>query len=119
MSCPSYFGPWGYRKVMQTFEPRTINRIIGYGILVFLIGFFIGVHWIKYVQLLIPVGSLMAFFGVFYFFKQTDLEEEFTMDPKDDLLTYFFDVIVLKFWTFIILIWMILMNLVLVTRGWQ
>jgi hypothetical protein len=105
--------------VRRSLEARTINRMIGYGVLVFLIGFFIGVHWIKYVQLLIPIGSLMAFCGVFFFFKETNLEEEFAMDPKDDVLTYFGDVILLKFWTFIILIWMIVMNLVLVTKGWQ
>src|SRR5690606_7540630 len=85
--------------VSQTFAPGTINRLIGYGILVFLIGFVAGVNWIKYLQLLIPVGSLMTFFGVFYFLKQTNLQEEFRMNPKDDVLTYFWDVLVLKLWT--------------------
>ncbi len=104
--------------VSQTFAPRTINRLIGYGILVFLIGFFLGVNWIKSVQLLIPIGSLMTFFGVFYFLKQTNLREEFRMNPKDDVLTYFWDVLVLKLWTCMFLILMIVMNLMLIKGGW-
>lgn len=104
--------------VSQTFAPGTINRLIGYGILVFLIGFFLGVNWIKSVQLLIPIGSLMTFFGAFYFLKQTNLQEEFRMNPKDDVLTYFWDVLVLKLWTCMFLIWMIVMNLMLIKGGW-
>ena len=102
----------------QTFAPGTINRLIGYGILLFLIGFFLGVNWIKSVQLLIPIGSLMTFFGVFYFLKQTNLQEEFRMNPKDDVLTYFWDVLVLKLWTCMFLIWMVVMNWMLISRGW-
>ena len=102
----------------QTFAPSTINRLIGYGILVFLIGFFLGVNWIKSLQLLIPIGSLMTVFGVFYFLKQTNLQGEFREDPKDDVLTYFWDVLVLKLWTCMFLIWMIVMNWMLITRGW-
>lgn len=104
--------------VRRKFTPGIINRLIGYGILIFLIGFLVGVNLIKHVQLLIPFGSLMTFFGVFYFLRQTNLQEEFRMDPKDDALTYFWNVIVLKLWTCMFLIWMIVMNLMLITSGW-
>ena len=102
----------------QTFAPGSINRLIGYGILVFLIGLFLGVNWIKCVQLLIPIRSLMTFFGVFYFLKQTNIQEEFRMNPKDDVLTYFWDVLVLKLWTCMFLIWMIVMNWMPISMGW-
>lgn len=97
--------------------PQTTNRLIGYGILVFSIGFFIGVHWIKYVQLLMPLGSISTFIGVFYFLKNTNLTTEFTMNPKDDILTYFWNVIVLKLWTLTFVFWMVVMDLTLISRG--
>jgi hypothetical protein len=95
----------------------TINRLIGYGILVFSIGFFLGVHWIKYLQLLMPLGSLMTFLGVIYFFKETNLEDQFKKHPREDMLTYFWNVIVLKLWTSIFVLWMITMDLTLITNG--
>ena len=96
---------------------KTINSLIGYGILVFLIGFFLGLILIKYLQLLMPVGSLMTFTGVFYFFKTTNLNDQFRKTDDEDLLTYFWNVIVLKLWTFIFLLWMISMDLTLVFTG--
>jgi hypothetical protein len=68
---------------------KKINRLIGYGILVFSVGFFVGLHWIKYLQFLMPIGSLMTFVGVFYFFKVTDLSKQFRKDPGEDVLTFF------------------------------
>lgn len=109
----------GLINPMMTMEIKTINRLIGYGILVFVTGFFFGLFWIKYLQLLMPVGSLMTFIGVFFFFKDTKLSDQFTKNPKDDVLTYFWDVIVLKFWTFIFVLWMISMDLVMMFRGLQ
>lgn len=98
-------------------KKQTVNKLIGYGILIFSLGFFLGLHWIKFLQLLMPLGSLMTFVGVFFFFKETNLNIEFTKHPKDDILTYFWNVIVLKFWTFVFIVWMISMNLILLTRG--
>jgi hypothetical protein len=85
--------------------------------LVFSIGFFLGIHWIKYLQFLMPLGSLMTFFGVFFFFKVTNLEDQFKKHPGQDMLTYFWNVIVLKLWTFIFVLWMITMDLTLISRG--
>lgn len=96
---------------------NTINRLIGYGILVFSIGFFLGLNWIKYLQLLMPIGSLMTFTGVFYFLKTTNLNDQFRKTDNEDVLTYFWDVIVLKLWTFIFVVWMISMNLTLISTG--
>lgn len=98
-------------------KKQTINKLIGYGILVFSLGFFLGLHWIKLLQLLMPLGSLMTFVGIFYFFKETNLGAEFTMHPKDDILTFFWNVIVLKLWTFVFVIWMIVMDITLITNG--
>lgn len=98
-------------------KKQTINKLIGFGILIFSIGFFLGLHWIKLLQLLMPLGSFMTFVGVFYFFKETNLTAEFTKDPKDDILTFFWNVIVLKFWTFVFVFWMIAMNITLVING--
>jgi len=97
--------------------PQTTNRLIGYGILVFSIGFFVGVLWIRYVQLLMLFGSISTFLGVFYYLKNTNLAAEFAMNPKDDILTYFWNVIVLKLWTLTFVIWMLVMDLTLISRG--
>jgi hypothetical protein len=96
---------------------RIINRLIGYGILVFVVGFFAGQFWTFYLQWLIPIGTIMTFTGVFFFFKTTNLTEEFTKDKNEDVLTYFWNVIVLKLWTFIFMLWMIPMNIALLTQG--
>jgi len=102
--------------------PRSrINYLIGYGILIFLIGFFAGVHWLKYFQWLIFPGAIMTFFGIYFFFKYTDLAEKFApgkIDDLDDALTYFWNVVVLKLWTFIIAVWMIVMVIHLLTAGY-
>jgi hypothetical protein len=98
-------------------EKRTINKLIGFGILIFSLGFFLGLHWIKLLQLLMPFGSVLTFTGVFYFFKETNLAVEFTKDPKDDVLTFFWNVVVLKFWTFVFVVWMIFMNISLMING--
>lgn len=96
---------------------KIINRFIGYGILVFSIGFFVGLNWLKYLQLLMPIGSLMTFLGVFCFFKDTNLSEQFRKAPHEDVLTYFWNVIVLKLWTFIFVLWMITMDLIMIFNG--
>ena len=96
---------------------KTINRFIGYGILIFLIGFFLGLYWIKYLQIAILIGSGLTFVGIFFFFNSLKLTDQFRKDPSDDFLTYFWNVIVLRFWTFIIAIWMILMSVILITHG--
>ncbi len=91
--------------------------MIGFGILIFLIGFAVGLSWISYLQWLMPAGSIMTFTGVFFFFKTTNLQEEFARGRNEDFLTYFWNVLVLKIWTFIFMLWMISMNLMLLTRG--
>ena len=98
-------------------KKNVINRLIGYGILIFLLGFIIGFFWVKYFQFLIPIGTLMTFVGVFYFFKETDLKVEFTKNKNDDILTYFWNVIVLKLWTLIFILWMTTLNLTLLLTG--
>lgn len=96
---------------------KTITKLTGYGILIFVVGFFAGLFWINYIQWLIPVGTIMTFTGVFFFFRTTNLSDEFAWDKEEDLLTYFWNVVVLKFWTFIFILWMIPMNVLLLTRG--
>lgn len=64
-----------------------------------------------------PIGSLMTFAGVFFFFKDTNLNEQFREPDHEDVLTYFWNVIVLKLWTFIFVLWMIVMNLMLLAKG--
>jgi hypothetical protein len=56
---------------------KRINRLIGYGILVFVVGLFAGQFWMLHLQLLIPIGTLMTFTGVFFFFKSTNMTDEF------------------------------------------
>jgi hypothetical protein len=99
---------------------KNINRLIGYGILVFVAGFAGGLAWSRYIQLLMPVGSIFTFIGVVYFLIDLDLNEEFPnarMDDIDDVLRYFWNYIVLKFWTSIFVFWMIVMLLMLPIRG--
>jgi hypothetical protein len=96
---------------------KTINRLIGYGILVFSIGFSLGLTWLKYMQLLMPFGSLMTLVGVFYFFRDTNLNEQFRKAKSEDVMTYFWNVIVLKLWTFVFVLWMISMDLTMIFNG--
>lgn len=96
---------------------KTINKLIGFGILLFVIGVFVGRIWIHDLQWLIPIGTLMTITGVFFFFKTTNLNDEFTKDKNEDILTYFWNVIVLKFWTFIFMLWMIPMNIIFLLPG--
>lgn len=96
---------------------RIVNRLIGYGILVFVVGFFAGQLLTAYLQWLIPMGTAMTFIGVFFFFKTTNLTVEFSKNPGDDILTYFWNVIVLKLWVLIFILWMIPMNIILLARG--
>jgi hypothetical protein len=101
----------------QKMTKGKINRLIGYGILVFVVGFFAGQFWTPYLLWLIPIGTIMTFTGVFFFFKTTNLTDEFTKRKNDDVLTYFWNVLVLKLWTFMFMVWMITMNVVLLTEG--
>jgi len=96
---------------------KTINKLIGYGILVFTIGFFFGLLWFQHLQLLMPIGSLSTFVGIVYFFKDTNLHEQFRRPHNEDVLTYFWNVIVLKFWTLVFVLWMISMDLTLMFQG--
>jgi hypothetical protein len=91
--------------------------LIGYGILVFVVGFFAGQLLTAYLQWLIPMGTAMTFIGVFFFFKTTNLTVEFSKKKDDDILTYFWNVIVLKIWTLVFMLWMIPMNIILLTQG--
>jgi mannose/fructose/N-acetylgalactosamine-specific phosphotransferase system component IIC len=96
---------------------RKINRLIGYGILVFIFGFFAGQFLFTYLQFLIPIGTLVTFTGVFFYFKTTNLINEFTKYRNEDILTYFWNVIVLKLWTFIFVLWMITVNIILLSQS--
>jgi hypothetical protein len=100
-------------------EAKTINALVGYGILVFVLGFFIGVYWFTWAQLLMPAGTLLTFTGVFLFFKHTNLATEFAITGSVDLLTYFWNVIALKWWTLVFVVWMMIMNFKLITTGFQ
>jgi hypothetical protein len=98
---------------------RIINWTIGSGIIVFLTGFIIGIHWIKYFQILMSVGFLITSIGIFYFFKDTNLTEQFRKDRREDILTYFWNVLFFNVETFIFVVWMITMNLILIFDGFQ
>jgi len=86
---------------------KTINRLVGFGILIFIVGTFAGVFRISYLSWLVHLGSVLTFTGIFFFFKDTNLSQQFRKDPKDDSLTYFWNVIVLKLWTAMFAMWMI------------
>lgn len=94
---------------------KNINRLIGYGILTFMAGIILGLSVSKYFQFFIILGSLSSFLGTYYFFKTVNLREEFRKNPKDDILTYFWNAIVFKFWTFTFLIMMI-MSIIFILR---
>ena len=98
-------------------QRRTINRLIGYGILIFLFAFFMGTYGWKYLQWLILVGAGLTFLGIYFFFKTTDLSIEFAFKAGDDFLTYFWKVLALKIWTFILSLWMMVMIFELLTKG--
>jgi hypothetical protein len=66
-----------------------INSLIGYGILVFVAGMVAGKYWTGYLLWLIPAWTVMTYIGAFFFFKTTNLIEEFRKDKNDDVLTYF------------------------------
>lgn len=92
------------------------NNLIGYGILVFLFGFFAGTFWFKHFQWLILIGAGMTFSGIYFFFKKTNLWTEFAFDG-DDFLNYFWNTLALKIWTTIFALWMIVMVVILLTKG--
>jgi hypothetical protein len=94
-----------------------VNRLIGIGILIFVLGFFAGQFINAFLLWLIPIGSIMTFIGVFLYFKTTNLRDEFSFKQNDDLLTYFWNVIILKLWTFIFMLWMIPVNFTFLTQG--
>lgn len=98
-------------------EKRSSNRLIGYGILVFLSGFFAGTYWIKHFQWLILVGACMTFVGIYLFLKKTNLWAEFAFNDDDGFLTYFWNVLALKAWTAIFVLWMMVMVFQLLTNG--
>jgi hypothetical protein len=96
---------------------KTINKLIGFGVLVFAMGYIAGIAWNRYFQLLIPVGFLMTQSGTILYLKYTNLKEEFKINPKESPLTYFWNVIVLKMWTIILLLMMAMVNLSLLING--
>ena len=96
---------------------KRINQLIGYGILVFVSGFVLGLTVNEYLQLLMPLGTISTYLGIIIFFKTTDLKSEFTQDKGEDPLSYFWNKIVLKFWSLIFAFWMFMMNIILVANG--
>jgi hypothetical protein len=102
---------------LRQMTKKNINRLIGFGILTFVFGYALGFYLTRYFQLLIPIGTSLTFIGVYYFFKHTNLIEEFSKKPHEDMLTYFWNAIVLKLWTSIFILWMIGMNIFLLAKG--
>lgn len=98
-------------------ERKKINQLVGYGILIFLSGFFGGRFLHQFLQWLILLGSLMTFLGIYFFFKTVNLKTEFEFNQRDDFLTYFWNKLVLKLWTLIFTLWMIVMLIELLTTG--
>ncbi len=97
-------------------KKRRVNRLIAIGILIFVLGFFTGQFINALLLWLIPIGSTMTFIGVFLYFKTTNLSDEFNFKQNDDVLTYFWNVIVLKLWTLIFMLWMIPVNFTFLTQ---
>ena len=93
--------------------------LIGYGILIFVIGYIVGYAWVKPLQYLILLGTMMTYTGTIFFFKETDLKQEFKVEKGEDAMTYFWNKIVLKFWTFIFLVWMFCASMILLFVGIQ
>jgi len=94
---------------------KRINQLIGYGILVFVGGFVLGLAVNKYFQLLIPIGTISTYLGIIIFFRTTNLKAEFEFSKDEDFLTYFWNKIVLKFWTFVFSIWMLILNMIFIS----
>ncbi len=84
----------------------TINRLIGYGILVYIAGS-AGFIWSRLFDWLALIGIVMTFTGIIFYFKTTKREEMFP-PAKEGVLTYFWNVIVLKLWVGMIAMAMIL-----------
>jgi hypothetical protein len=79
--------------------------LIGYGILVYIVGVF-GFIWSRLFDWLALTGIIMTFTGIIFYFKTTKKEEMFP-SAKEDALTYFWNVIVLKLWVGMIAMFMI------------
>jgi len=96
---------------------KNVTAVILFGSAIALMGYIIGHNWVQYFQWFIPLGTFIVFLGIYYFFKTVDLAKEFEFKDDDDFLAYFWNVLVLKIWTFIIFIWMILGSLKLIRNG--
>lgn len=96
---------------------KNITKLIGFGILIFLTGFVLSSFGVIAFQWLIPLGAIMNFLGIYFFFKSIDLGKEFEFKTGDDFLTYFWNVLVLKIWTFIFSVWMVIMIIELINHG--
>jgi len=77
-----------------------INKLIGYGILVYITGS-VGLVWSRPFDWLALIGIMMTFAGIIFYFKNTKRNEIFP-PQKEDALTYFWNVIVLKLWVGIV-----------------
>ncbi|MEP2671558.1 MAG: hypothetical protein ABJH04_21315 [Cyclobacteriaceae bacterium] len=86
------------------FSKMTFGRLIGYGILVFWIGEF-GAIWIEFLSPIKLIGFAMTSYGIYVWFKTKRFADEFRYE-NEDVLTYFWNKIVLKLWTFILYTWM-------------
>ena len=85
----------------------TFRRYIGFGILIFFLGGF-GAYWLNSLVVLKLLGFLSTTYGIIKWFKATTLSEEFQKEEGEDLLTYFWNKILLQLWTFILYSWMLL-----------
>lgn len=95
---------------IQASQRRKINRLIGYGILIFFIAL-VTFYWFPFMKYFIPIGTILTYYGSFLFLKNTNLREEFKFENGMGFLTYFWDKLALKIWTIIFLLSMLGVNL--------
>ena len=98
-------------------SPLRITKLIGYGILIFVLGFILGLLVHPAFQLLLPLGSVATYTGVFLYFRQKNVFIALRREQSEDVIFYFFNKIILKLWVLVFMAGMLAMNLMLIDQG--
>lgn len=96
-------------------KKNTFYILVSMGILLFFAGLII--RSVYQFVWLIPLATALTLTGIVQFFRVTDFRTEFIFDVRDDIMTYFWNVIVLKLWSFIFIVWMLAENFSMFIQG--
>jgi hypothetical protein len=97
------------KEIQEAPDPmlrKRINYLIGIGILVSLVGHFLGLFANSFFKGLIPIGFISTTIGSGIFLPKTKMTIEFENNDNLEPFRYFLDKIILKLWTEMFLIWM-------------